>query len=120
MNKKLKIAILIVAVATLTAVVLGFAAYWIYSNTVQKDVTEGAVTLSVSTIGKEVTLTVTGVSNGATVQFGTTDGVNPPSDGNFAFIGSATVSSGSAVLEWTAPNIGSFTFAARAYNTDIP
>jgi hypothetical protein len=119
LNEKLKAALIIVGVILAITVPIAVAAYWVYSNAVAVNVAEKAIALSVETNGLEVTLTASGVNAGASVAFGTTS-ANPPSDATFTVL-HTNVADGSGVATYTyTAAAGSYMYAARAYNTDIP
>lgn len=118
--KKRTLIVVLSAALIVSLIGLAASAYWIYSNTVSVNVTQGSVALSASNVGLEVSLTATGLKNGVTVQFGTTSSSSPAGDSDFSFIGSASADgTGTAVLTWTAPSTGQYYFSARAYNTDV-
>ncbi len=111
MNKKLKAALIVVAVALAIIIPVAVASYLMASNTVDIDVTaQESLTLSTSatsiTLGDSVTLTATCSDTAftGTVAF-TANGVS---------IGSSSATAGVATLLWTPNAINTYTVQASA------
>lgn len=92
-----------------------------YSNTVSYDPVQSEPVLSITySAGRQVTLQVSGVNNGANVIFGTTTTSSKATDATFTPLDSDIAdSAGVASVDILLPNDDAVYFSARIDNTDL-
>jgi len=114
----MKTVALAIALATVFAIGIVCASYWLYSTYIQVHLTEPTLTLTEAHEGLEVTLTATLTQNGIPISGKTIEFGHGTNEATFSLIGSSTTNiDGIATYIIHEPSSGDYDYIAR---TSVP